>query len=59
MSKRKYKKQLKEGNTNMSYFMWELLKSCTATEGIPTTHSINDFKNTHLKFHIEKEDEND
>lgn len=57
MSKRKYNKQLKEGWTNMGYFMWDLLRSCTATDGIPNTHSINDQENISLKFHIKKEAE--
>ena len=60
MSKRKYNKQLKEGWTNMGYFMWDLLRSCTADEGTPTTHSITGQNqgNLSLKIHIEKEENN-
>ena len=58
MSKRKYNKQLREGWTNMGYFMWDILRSCTTNEGIPTTHSIpdNTKENASLKFHMEKEE---
>ena len=58
MSKKEYIKQLNEGWTNMSHFMWDMLRSCTTTEGGSNTHSINDQENISLKFHIEKEEKN-
>ena len=58
MSKRKYNKQLQEGWTNMDYFMWELLRSCTTNEGTLTTYKISNNIEPTIKFHIEKEDKN-